>query len=142
MNIHSPHVHGPKCNCDYCFFDIDRAFRTGPLRVVVESPYAGMAPGETAANVEYARRCVAHALSLGEAPIASHLLHTQPGILNDDIPGERTKGIEAGLAWHRVAELVVFYIDRGMSPGMAMAFDRAKSLGVKTEFRKIERVTR
>ena len=44
--------------------------------VILESPYAG----DVAANVKYARRCVRDSLSRGEAPIASHLLYTQPGM--------------------------------------------------------------
>lgn len=44
-------------------------------RVIVESPYAG----EVEANVTYARACVRDCVLRGEAPIASHLLFTQPG---------------------------------------------------------------
>ena len=83
-------------------------------RVVVESPYAG----EVEANVAYARRCVLDSLRRGEAPYASHLFFTQPGILDDFVPEERTLGIEAGLAWGAAAELVAIYIDRGVSRGM------------------------
>lgn len=82
--------------------------------VILESPYAG----DIDANVAYARRCVRHSLSLGEAPIASHLLYTQPGILDDSIEIERNWGIEAGLAWKKVAEQSVLYLDRGLSRGM------------------------
>jgi hypothetical protein len=45
--------------------------------VIIESPYAG----EVEANVAYARACMRDSLGHGEAPIASHLLYTQPGIL-------------------------------------------------------------
>ena len=41
----------------------------------------------------YARACVADCLRRGEAPIASHLLYTQPGVLDDDVPEERAQGI-------------------------------------------------
>lgn len=82
--------------------------------VVIESPYAG----EIEANVEYARRCAADALKRGEAPFLSHLLYTQPGILNDLVPEERELGIQAGIAWARCADLVAVYTDRGVSRGM------------------------
>lgn len=85
--------------------------------VIIESPYAG----DIEANVKYARACMRDALSRGEAPIASHLLYTQPGILRDEVPAEREKGIAAGLAWRRVAELTAFYLDRGWSRGMLAA---------------------
>lgn len=86
-------------------------------RVIIESPYAG----DIAANVEYARRCVRDSVLRGEAPIASHLLFTQLGILRDDVAEERALGIAAGLAWSLVADLHAFYIDRGFSRGMLQA---------------------
>lgn len=86
-------------------------------RVIIESPYAG----DVEANVAYARSAMRDSLNRGEAPIASHLLYTQPGILRDDMPDERQHGIDAGLAWRAVAELAVFYVDRGWSSGMLAA---------------------
>ena len=85
--------------------------------VIIESPYAG----EIELNVEYARACMKDSLLRGEAPIASHLLYTQPGILDDRVPEERLWGINAGLAWRRVADLAAFYIDREWSGGMIAA---------------------
>jgi hypothetical protein len=57
-----------------------------PFRlVIVESPFAG----DVAANLSYGRRCMADCLRRGEAPFASHLLYTQPGVLDDSLPEER-----------------------------------------------------
>lgn len=103
-------------------------------RVILESPYAG----DVAANVEYARRCVRDSLLRGEAPIASHLLYTQPGVLNDDIPVERQHGIDAGLAWRAVADASVVYTDRGISKGMQYGIEAAESAGLVVEYRAIE----
>lgn len=89
--------------------------------VIIESPYAG----DIAANVDYAKRCMRDVLGLGDAPIASHLLYTQPGILDDDVPEERAAGIAAGLAWRRVADVSLFYTDRGWSSGMLAALRSA-----------------
>jgi hypothetical protein len=85
--------------------------------VIVESPYAG----DIEANVEYARAAMRDSLNRGEAPIASHLLYTQPGILRDEVPEERQWGIDAGLAWREVADKAVFYVDRDWSGGMIAA---------------------
>ena len=90
-------------------------------RVVLESPYAG----DVEANIAYARACISDCLHRGESPIASHLLYTQRGILDDDKPEERRLGIEAGLAWYDVADAVVFYVDLGWSPGMEAALEVA-----------------
>lgn len=103
-------------------------------RVILESPYAGDIEG----NVTYARECVRHSLSLGEAPIASHLLYTQPGVLRDDVPEERAWGIEAGLAWRVAAERSVFYTDRGWSSGMLAALHSAIAKGFDFEIRAIK----
>jgi hypothetical protein len=102
--------------------------------VIVESPYAG----DVEANVEYARRCVRDALMRGEAPIASHLLYTQPGILDDTVPAERKQGIDAGLAWRKVAEASVVYADRGVSEGMKYGIKAAEAAGVPVIFRWID----
>ncbi len=102
--------------------------------VILESPYAG----DVEANVDYARRCVRDSLSRGEAPIASHLLYTQPGILNDDDASERQWGIDAGLAWRAVAEASVVYTDRGISRGMEYGIAAARAAGLPVEFRTIE----
>ncbi|MEL4069917.1 hypothetical protein WKW50_07190 [Ochrobactrum sp. GPK 3] len=100
--------------------------------VIIESPYSG----DVARNTEYARACLLDSLRRGEAPIASHLLHTQ--VLDDLRPDERELGIEAGLAWYRVAEKCVVYEDWGTSSGMITGIRRAKRFGVLVEFRNIE----
>lgn len=103
-------------------------------RVILESPYAG----DIEANLAYARACLRDSLSRGEAPIASHLLYTQPGILDDMIPDEREWGIEAGLVWRAVAEASVVYVDRGISTGMDYGIAAARAAGVPVELRSLE----
>jgi len=104
-------------------------------RVILESPYAG----DIEANVDYARACVRDGLSRGEAPIASHLLYTQPGILKDEVRDERQWGIDAGLAWATAAEATVVYIDRGISNGMKYGIANAFANGRPVEYRTITR---
>jgi len=43
-------------------------------RVIIESPYAG----DIEVNLKYAKLCILDSLKRGEAPLASHLLYTQP----------------------------------------------------------------
>lgn len=102
--------------------------------VILESPYAG----DVEANIEYARRCVRDSLSRDEAPIASHLLYTQPGVLNDDLPTERQQGIDAGLAWRAVAHASIVYTDRGISNGMEYGIAAARAAGIAVEYRQID----
>lgn len=102
--------------------------------VCIESPYAGAVDE----NTEYARRCVADSLGRGEFPIASHLLYTQPGVLRDEVPGERQLGIEAGLAWAESADTTVVYMDRGISSGMRAGIARALRDGRRVVLRWLD----
>lgn len=107
-----------------------------PMRlVIIESPCAG----DVEANTAYARAAVRDSLNRGEAPIASHLLYTQPGILRDGIAEERQWGIDAGLAWRRVADIAAFYIDRGWSAGMRAAREVYEQEGRPFEIRALSR---
>ena len=105
--------------------------------VILESPYAGKDEAEIKRNINYARRALRDSLMRGEAPIASHLLYTQPGVLRDKIPGERIQGIDAGLAWRRVAEGSVIYTDYGISAGMEHGIREAEQAKIPVEYRSI-----
>ena len=108
-------------------------------RVTIESPYAG----DVAANVAYAKRCVLDCLRRGEAPYASHLFFTQPGLLDDLDPEQRRLGIEAGLVWQRSSNIVAVYVDRGISEGMRQGIAAAAARGAHIEVRALDReVTR
>ena len=102
--------------------------------VILESPYAG----DVEANVAYVKRCIKDCLERGEAPIASHLLFTQPGILDDSKQEERRLGIQAGIAWYKAADAIVFYLDRGMSSGMKAALTRAQQMGIPYNTRRLD----
>ncbi len=106
-------------------------------RVIIESPYAA-ANGHTVAEHEvYARRCMSDSLARGEAPLASHLLYTQPGILDDSDPEQRKLGIKAGFVWGEKAALVVIYADFGVSKGMRGGEARAQELQIPVVTRLI-----
>jgi hypothetical protein len=101
--------------------------------VIVESPFAG----DVEKHTRYARACMADCLRRGEAPYASHLLYAQPGVLDDTVHEERILGIEAGLAWGRMAELTVVYTDCGVSNGMKMGIARALAEGRSILYRQL-----
>ncbi len=112
---------------------MDGGLEQGMRRVILESPYAG----NVEANVAYARACMRDCLARGEAPLASHLLYTQEGILCDDHGPSRTLGIEAGLEWGCVAHATVVYTDRGITTGMQYGIDRAIKEGRHVEYRSL-----
>lgn len=99
--------------------------------VVIESPFAG----NIEHNLVYVRACAADCLRRGEAPYASHMLYTQPGVLDDNKPEERALGITAGFAWGAKADLRVFYVDLGWSSGMKKALTKYRIEGLRYTFR-------
>jgi len=101
--------------------------------VIIESPYAV----DIEANVKYARRCMADCLHRGEAPYASHLLYTQPGVLRDEIPGERQLGMEAGFAYRDAVEATIVYTDMGITSGMIDGIKDAIKKDRPVEYRSL-----
>jgi len=101
--------------------------------VYLESPFAG----DVDRNLHYARICMADCLARGDAPFVSHALYTQPHVLDDDIPEERTRGMSAGFAWADVAEVSVFYTDLGISKGMQQGIEHAERAGRTIEYRTL-----
>jgi len=104
--------------------------------VVLESPFQGGNP----IYIQYARMAVLDSLSKNEAPIASHLLYPQPGILHDFIPKEREKGIRAGNSWIKAADCLVVYIDFGITEGMLLGIEEAKKNNIPIDFRSLGNV--
>ncbi len=102
--------------------------------VVIESPFAG----NCKKNIEYARACMKDCFLRGEYPFASHLLYTQPGILDDNDSKERKLGIEAGFQWGDYADIIVVYTDLGTTTGMKMGIDKAKKSGKIIEHRSLD----
>lgn len=107
--------------------------------VIIESPFAG----NIEENIKYARACMKDCLLRGEAPYASHLLYTQPDILDDSNPEERKLGMEAGFAWASALECDgsmvkrVVYTDLGISGGMADGIQDAHGIGQEVEYRTL-----
>lgn len=121
---------------------------------IIETPFAG----DREANIAYLRRCMRHSYELQEIPFASHALF--PQFLDDANPFERRMGINYGIAiGAAIASLTrpggskaslhyslpsvivdvraVFYIDRGMSPGMEGADTAYRSINVTVEHRNL-----
>src|SRR3974377_1008062 len=89
-------------------------------RVFICSPCAG----DIEANVKRAREMCLHAVRLGHAPFAPHLLY--PQFLNDRNELDRAAGIAAGLAFLSSCDEV--WVPKGVepSPGMAYELKRAR----------------
>ena len=114
----------------------------------IESPFKGHDWSETQKNLMYARACSKDCINRGERPYATHLYFTQRGILDDRIHEERMKGITFGKDIEESIFLAskfdkgiyvcsAFYTDRGMSKGMELGLEKAKTLGRDTVFRQL-----
>ena len=107
--------------------------------VVIESPYAPDLTWTTEENIAYAIRAMHDCLERGEAPYASHLLFTRPGILDDMVTVERELGITAGLVWGANADIIAVYIDHGISGGMRLGIAQHQRLGKRIMVRALDR---
>lgn len=107
-------------------------------RVFLCSPFTASTKQGIAENIVFARKCMADCLKKGEAPFASHLLYTQPGVLNDHIPTEREAGMAAGNRFLHVCDRVVAYIDRGVSNGMRRKLRLGLETATPIEFRRLD----
>lgn len=101
--------------------------------VIIESPFAG----DIELNQRYLRACMRDCLLREEAPFASHGLYTQPGVLDDGVPSERTLGIQAGFAWRAAADRTVVYEDLGVSSGMLAGIADSYAKGIPVHYRKL-----
>lgn len=90
---------------------------------IIESPYAG----DVAENKAYLQECIRWCLAHGYTPYASHQMLTEA--LDDTNPEQRKQGLDAGLAMsHALAGKTApwfWFIDRGVSRGMAAAYHSA-----------------
>lgn len=101
--------------------------------VIIESPYAGAIEK----NLRYLRACMHDCLMRAEAPMASHGLYTQPGVLDDKNPAERMLGMEAGFSWRKHADLTVVYTDMGHSRVMEEGIRHAVLISCPIEYRSL-----
>ncbi len=106
---------------------------------IIESPFAG----NLAENAAYTLEAMRDSLARGEAPFASHVVY--PQILDDSIALERSLGMDLAWGWIEAAVkgsgtgriVSAVYVDRGISPGMAIGIERAAELGIRISVRRI-----
>lgn len=92
--------------------------------VFICSPYAG----DVEKNKRLARHLCRKAIESGFAPYAPHLY--LPDILDDDIPEQRTIGIDCGLAFIGSCNALFYCAPNGITLGMQREIKYAESIGV------------
>ena len=93
--------------------------------VYICSPFRG----NVDRNVDYAKRLVKWALKNGFTPIAPHLYI--PQVLDDDVPEEREKGLNAGLDILTHCSTLIYGDRYGITAGMREEIRLARRLGIK-----------
>ena len=110
-------------------------------RVMIESPFAADDFVQEELHKKYLEACIFDSLERGEAPFASHGFYTQ--WLEDSEPAERKKGMACGKAWAETSDIIAFYVDYGISPGMIEMLEwvfeavQRTSLAPKPEIRRL-----
>ena len=107
--------------------------------VVIESPWSAPDKATQKRNKDYAIGAMLDSFNRGEAPFASHLLYTLPGLLDDDDDDQRNLGLRAGWLWAETASLVAVYADFGISLGMRLGIRRATDLDIRVEYRYLNK---
>lgn len=118
---------------------------------IIESPYAGATTDKRAEHLTYLRECLQDSWKRGELPFASHAFF--PFFLRESNAKERQAGIEAGYDFWNLRNVVdddakghqinapfpiiAFYMDLGLSPGMAAALERCGREQARFELRRI-----
>lgn len=93
-------------------------------RVYVSAPYAGL--GEVEENVAHVRDIARTLAATGKVPIAPHLI--LPGLIDE--VRHRDRALRMCLSLIESCCEVRVYRSRGMTPGMALEVDYAKSRGI------------
>lgn len=106
---------------------------------VILSPFMSEDPSRANAMARYAKRCIQDSILRHEAPVASHYFYYE--VLNSHLSIERDIGLQSQLVWIKHADLVVVYIDMGITQAMDLAINVAKLANKKIEFRKIGKVS-
>lgn len=103
---------------------------------LVLTPFMSEDPAKKDLLYRYAKRAVKDSLNRGEAPLASHIFYYE-FFNNNLIQTERDMGFISQVSWIQNADLIVVYIDFGITQAMKAALDVAKLKNKRIEYRTI-----
>jgi len=105
---------------------------------VILSPFMAEDPSQARRMERYAKRCLQDSVLKNEAPVANHYFYYE--VLNSNLSIERDIGLQSQLIWIKHADLVVVYIDMGITQAMELAINVAKIANKRLEYRSIGKV--
>ena len=95
--------------------------------VFVCSPYRADTAIERQAHLDIAVRICRRVLRWGDIPLAPHLLYPAYGLLNDDDPAERERGLAINRRWIEQCDVLVYYAPK-ITSGMQLELKVARAL--------------
>lgn len=104
-------------------------------RVLVITPFMAEDLSKASLMKRYAERALKDSITRNEAPVMSHLFYYN--VLNSNDAIERDIGLHSQLAWIGKADLVVIYVDYGITAAMQVAINVAETKSRKIEYRSI-----
>lgn len=119
--------------------DVLHVIRQPKKAAVIITPFAAEDYSKAAAVKRYGDRCIKDSVQRGESPVASHLFYYD--VLNVKNPIERDIGLLSQLTWIPKCDIVVVYVDFGITPAMRVAINVAQLKSKKLEFRTIGSVS-
>lgn len=110
---------------------------------IIESAYRSRARDVNEARMQeaYAAASMRNSLSRGEYPLAGHLLYTRPGVLDDTDDMEHELRVNAALGWSDVADVLVVYVDLGVTEAMELVIAEAQYAQRPVEYRSLPQWT-
>lgn len=106
---------------------------------LVLTPFMSEDPAKKDMFYRYAKRAVKDCLNRGEAPLASHIFFYE-FFNNNLIQTERDMGFISQVSWIKDCDMVVVYMDFGITQAMKAALDVAKLKNRRIEYRLITAV--
>lgn len=105
--------------------------------VVLELPHESKTKEELEEHIEYAEACIDDCFERRESPFNYHLFYPPEIILRNNESKERKLGIEADLAWIKLADAMVVYTDLGVTEGMKRSIKKAEESDKTIEYRQL-----
>ena len=117
--------------------DVLRVVKQPRRAAIVVTPFMAEDPAKARLAKRYALRAIRDSLNRQESPLAAHVMYYDLNIRN---PIERDIGLHAQLSWIKNADVVVVYVDLGITPAMKVVINTAMIRNKRIEYRTINAV--
>ncbi len=82
--------------------------------------------GDVEINLRFARAVAAHIARHGDTSVGSHLILAGP--LDDEVPSDRSCGLDAGLHLVSLCDLLYAFVEAGSEPSQGVGLESAEAV--------------